>query len=215
LTRRLRLHQELYLLGHDEDGRPLTHLAALRLGLAGAVLLDLTVTGRLHVAAGTLSVYDPTPLADGVADTVVAALLADRRRQDRQLRVWLKRLAQDADERTRGGLVAAGVLTRATRRRLRVLAHTRYQPTGYAPTVIARARPRYAVHGQQTPDAQCAALCGLLAVLRLHDTLYLDLPGGDVLDRLHRIADRQSPPAREITTTVEALIGELAIAVYR
>jgi hypothetical protein len=212
---RLRLHQELYLLSHDEEGRPLIHVPALRLGLAGAVLLDLVLTERLQVAAGQLVVYDHTPLGDSVADTIVPTLLADRSHRNRELRTWLRRLAEDADERTRGGLVAAGVLARTTRRRLGIVPRTRYEPTGHGPTMTARAGPRYAVHGRQTPDAQCAALCGLLAVLRLHDTLYLDLPGGDVLDRLHAIAHRHTRPVREITATVEALIGELAVAVYR
>jgi hypothetical protein len=47
-------------------------------------------------------------------------------------------------------------------------------------------------------------------VLRLHDTLYLDLPSGDVLDRLRATAHRRTRPVRKITATVEALIGELA-----
>ncbi len=209
------MHQELYLLGHEEDGRPLIHLPALRLGLAGAVLLDLVVTGRLHVAAGHLVVYDRTPLGDSVIDTVLRALLADRARRDRDLRTWLRCLAADADERSRGGLVAAGILTRTSRRRLGVLPRTRYEPTAHGPAVVARSGPRYAVYGHQPPDAQCAALCGLLAVLRLHDTLYLDLPPGELLERLHAIALRQPRPMREITAAVEALIGELAVAVYR
>ncbi len=212
---RLRLHQELYLIAHDEEGQPVIHVPALRLGLAGAVLLDLVLTERLDIIGGQLVVHDRTPVGDSVADTVVPALLADRNRQDRQLRIWLKRLAEDADERTRASLVAAGVLARTSRRRLGIMPRTTYEPTSHAPTVIARSGPRYAVHGHQYPDPQCAALCGLLAVLRLHDTLYLDLPAADLLNRLRWIAYHQPRPVREITDTVEALIGELATAVYR
>jgi hypothetical protein len=212
---RLRLHQELYLLAHDEEGRPVIHMPALRLGLAGAVLLDLVLTARLDLVGGQLVVHDRTAIGDGVVDTVVPALLADRHRQDRQLRTWLKRLAEDADERTRASLVAAGVLARTSRRGLGIVPRTTYEPTSHAPTVIARSGPRYAVHGHQYPDTQCAALCGLLAVLRLHDTLYLDLSATDLLNRLRWIAYHQARPVREITDAVEALIGELATAVYR
>ena len=212
---RLRLHQELYLLGHDDAGKPRTHLPALRLGLAGAVLIELVVTERLHLSAGQLVVYNPTPSGDSVTDTVVAALIADRAQQDRDVRVWLRRLATDSDERTRGGMVAAGLLTRVTSRRLGIMSSTRYEPTSDAPAVVARAAPRYAVHGRQQPDAQCAALCALLAILQLQSTLYLDLPGVDVLDRLREIGLQQPRSAREILAIVEAMIRDLSVAVYR
>jgi hypothetical protein len=212
---RLRLHQELYLLGHDDAGRLRTHLPALRLGLAGAVLLELVLTERLHLSAGQLVVYDPTPHGDSVTDTVVAAIVADRGQQDRDLRVWLRRLAIDADERTRGGMVAAGLLTRVTCRRLGIISSTRYEPTSEAPTVIARAALWYAVHGRQQPDPQCTALCALLAVLQLQSTLYLDLPGADVLRRLREIGLLQPRAAHEILAAVEAMIRDLAVVVYR
>lgn len=212
---RLRLHQELYLLGHDEAGRPRTHLPALRLGLAGAVLLELVLTERLRLASGQLVVYDSTPLGDSVTDTVVTALVADRAQQDRDLRVWLRRLARDADERTRGGMVAAGLLVRVTSRRLGIMSSTRYEPTSDVPTAVARAAPRYAVHGRQEPDAQCAALCALLAILQLQNALYLDLPGIEVLARLRQIGVLQVRPVREIVTVVDAMIRDLAVAVYR
>lgn len=210
---RLRLHQELYLIAHDEDGRPLLHLPTLHLGLAAAVLLDLVLADRLEIHGGDLYIRNTQPVGDTVVDTVTPALLGDRSRRD--LRGRLRTLAEDSYDRSCASLVALGLLTRVSRRRLGLVPHTRYQPTAPGPTVSARAGVRYAVHGRELPDAQCAALCGLVLVMRLADVLYIDMPNTEIQERLRRIIGVHSRPVREIIAVTDALVGDLAVAVYR
>jgi hypothetical protein len=210
---RLRLHQELYLIAHGEDGRPLIHLPTLQLGLASAVLLDLVLAERIEIHSGELYVHDTEPLGYTVVDTVIPALLRDRKHRD--LREWLRSLAEDSYDRSCASLVALGLLARVTRRRLGLVPRNRYQPTGTGPTVIARASVRYAVEGRERPDAQCAALCGLVAVLRLGDALYVDLPGTQIQELLRRIVSGHVRSVREIVAVTDALAGDLAVAVYR
>ncbi|GII83600.1 hypothetical protein Ssi03_15900 [Sphaerisporangium siamense] len=208
------LHQELYLIAHDDDGKPLIQPPSLRLGLAGAVLLDLALNGRVNVTQGRIAVYDRSPIGDTVADSLIPAILNDR--VNRDLKLWIKQIAEDIYDRTCGSLVAAGVLTKVTRRRLGVLAQVRYQPVDTTPAVRARAGVREATtDARGTPDAHYAALCGLVGVLRLESTLYINQPSNRLVGRLLTIAGEYSRPVQEITQTVDTLIGETAVAAYR
>ncbi|MEV0822977.1 GOLPH3/VPS74 family protein [Nonomuraea rubra] len=180
---RLPLHQDLYLIAHDQAGRPLIHQSSLALGLAGAALLDLLLAGR------------PAP--------------ADPRSE-------LKRAVADGVyDRTREGLLDSGVLVRVSRRRMGVLPYTRYELADIASIVRASSGVRSAVEGWKPPDARCAGLCGLVAVLRLEAELYLDQPGNRLVTRLREIAAAAGPPVPELVEIVDTLVAEAAVAVYR
>ena len=60
----LPLHQELFLLAHDERGNALIPTPSLSLGLSGAVLLDLMLSGRIVVHSGLPAVQRPAPVGD-------------------------------------------------------------------------------------------------------------------------------------------------------
>jgi hypothetical protein len=209
---RLKLHQELYLFAHDERGVPSIHLPSLSVGLAGASLLDLILAQRLAVAAGRIVVQRPQATGDPVTDAILAALA--RSPGPRDLAGWLRALTGSIHERVTGSLVAAGLLARTTRKRLRGNA-SGYAPVDTTHTSVACARMRWATYGHEQPDAQCGALCGLVAALRLERGLHLDAPTADILTRLRDLARWNCPPSAEILAVVEALVGEAAVAVYR
>lgn len=210
---RLPLYQDLYLIAHDQAGKPLINQPSLSLGLAGAVLLDLALTGRLDITHGRLAVYDRNPIGDMVADSLVPLILRDRTNRD--TRFWIRKVAEDIYDRTCGGLVAAGVLTRVTRRRMGVMSQTRYPPTDVAPLVRARSGVRNAVEAVEQPDARCAALCGLVGVLRVEAALHLAQPSSQLVGRLRSIAREYPRPVNEVIGMVETLISEAAVALYR
>ncbi|WP_084517474.1 GOLPH3/VPS74 family protein [Microtetraspora niveoalba] len=207
------LYHDLYLIAHDQTGKPLVHLSSLSVGLAGAVLLDLALSGRLDITQGRLAVYDRSPIGDMIADSLVPVILKDR--DNRDTRFWIKKVAEDVYDRACGGLVAAGVLTKVTRRRMGVMAQTRYQPADIAPVVRARAGVRGAAETGEQADARCAALCGLVGVLRLEGALHLAQPSGQLVGRLRAIAREYPRPVNEVIGVVETLITENAIALYR
>jgi hypothetical protein len=206
---RLKLHQELYLFAHDERGTPSIHLPSLSVGLAGASLLDLTLTERLAVLSGRIVVQRNDAVGDPVTDAILASIA--RSPGPRDLAGWPRALTGSIHERATGSLVAAGLLARTTRKRSR----GGYAPVDTTHASVACARMRWAVYGHEQPDAQCAALCGLVAILRLERGLHLDAPTGDILTRLRELARWHYPPGVEILTVVEALVGEAAVAVYR
>ncbi|WP_026268885.1 GOLPH3/VPS74 family protein [Salinispora arenicola] len=220
---RLPLRDELFLLGHNDDtGQPHVHRQALALGLAGAVLIDLFLAGRLvldptddrPVSERWLRLHTDQPIGDLIADAAIAAIRYGR--SVPPVKTFLRGFADDLYERTRAGLVAAGILRQSTRRRLGGLARTdTYLATDSKWAVVARARLRYLAAGREQPDNHTAALAGLVAVLGLTTHLYLNDDGTAVTARLKAIADQHHRSVRDITAAIDAAVGDLATAAYR
>lgn len=220
---RLPLRDELFLLGHNDDtGQPHIHRQALALGLAGAVLIDLFLAGRLVIdpnddrPAGErwLRLHTDQPVGDLIADTAIAAIRYGR--SVPPVKTFLRGFADDLYERTRAGLVAAGILRQSTRRRLGGLARTdTYLATDSKWAVVARARLRYLAAGREQPDNHTAALAGLVATLGLTTHLYLNDDATAVTARLTAIADQHHRSVRDITAAIDAAVGDLATAAYR
>ncbi|MEV4564364.1 GPP34 family phosphoprotein [Nonomuraea sp. NPDC049419] len=183
---RLPLHQDLYLIAHDKTGKPYVHPASLALGLAGAALLDRLLTAPVK------PLLNPGPVA--LIKGAAAGGIYDRTREE---------------------LLGSGVLVRVTGRRLGMLPYTRYELADIASVVRASSGVRAAVEGWKTPDARCAGLCGLVAVLRLEGELYLDQPAARLVARLREIAASAASPVGELVEIVDTLVAEAAVAVYR
>ncbi|MGC5288846.1 GOLPH3/VPS74 family protein [Micromonospora sp. DT231] len=219
---RLPLRDELFLLGHDDDtGHPHVHRQALALGLAGAVLIDLYLAGRVTLdsnaearAAGHQRIHPhiDRPTGDMIADAAAATI----RNAHPLLRMWLRGFSDDLYDRARAGLFAGGILRQHTHRRLGGLirAHT-YLPTDSKWAVIARSRLRYLATGHEQPNGHTAALAGLVADLGLTHHLYLDDDTPAMTSRLKAIAAQHYQPVRDIIAAVDAAVGDLATAAYR
>lgn len=219
---RLPLRDDLFLLGHDDDtGHLHVHRQTLALGLAGAVLIDLYLAGRV-----TLDPNDDTRPAShqrihphidrAVGDLIADAATATIRHTHPPLRAWLRGFSDDLYERTRAGLVAGGIVRQHTRRRLGGLMRAdTYLPTDSKWAVIARSRLRYLAAGHEQPDNHTAALAGLVAGLGLTHHLYLDDDTPALAARLKAIAAQHYQPVRHITAAVDAAVGDLATAAYR
>ncbi|MFC4113167.1 GOLPH3/VPS74 family protein [Nonomuraea zeae] len=210
---RLPLHQDLYLIAHDQAGKPLIHQSSMALGLAGAVLLDLVLSGYVAVARGQGAVLRRPPTGDEIGDGLLSDLA--RGHPGKEVKSLIKKAADGLHERTRAALVASGVLVRVSKRRLGMLPYTRYQLADIASVVRASSGVRSAVEGWKPPDARCAALCGLVAVLRLEEELYLDVPAARLITRLREIATAGAPVVDELVGVVDTLVAEAAVAVYR
>ncbi|OKI50965.1 GOLPH3/VPS74 family protein [Micromonospora sp. CB01531] len=220
---RLPLRDELFLLGHNDDiGQPHIHRQALALGLAGAVLIDIFLAGRIALdpnddrPAGErwLRLHTDQPVGDLIADTAIAAIRHGRTAPP--VKAFLRDFADDLYERTRAGLVAAGILRHSTRRRLGGLARTDiYTATDSKWAIVARARLRYLAQGREQPDNHTAALAGLVATLGLTSHLYLDGDTATLTERLKAIAAQHHRSVRDITAAVDAAVGDLATATYR
>ncbi|MFD0889924.1 GPP34 family phosphoprotein, partial [Streptosporangium algeriense] len=131
----LPLPQELYLIAHDQSGRPLVHPSSMALGLAGAALLELVVGERVTVSGGRGALADDTPLGDAVVDGLLS--LARRDGSGGDVRSWIRQTAGDVHRHTQASLITAGALTQVTRRRMGLLPQTRHEITDMAWVVRA------------------------------------------------------------------------------
>jgi hypothetical protein len=90
-----RLADDLYLMAHHEvSGKPLLQPRAAGLGLAGALLAELVLVGRIRIGPGGVAVAEPAPTEDALADSVLDLVLGER--EPHAVQMWLLFLARNA-----------------------------------------------------------------------------------------------------------------------
>lgn len=179
---------ELVLLAYDDAGTNRLGRPHLDHGLAGAVLLELALAGRVEVVDGRLAAVDPTPVGHPVLDAALAEVAGDGKR--REPKDWIIRLAKGLPDRVLTGLVKSGVLHRESDRVLLVFPRTRYpSPTGAEPIVETdvRRRMREALLADGPVDARTAALLALVKAVGLDRKLFRELPKERLQARLAEI----------------------------
>ncbi|MGG5887026.1 GOLPH3/VPS74 family protein [Falsiroseomonas sp. HC035] len=162
----LTLAEEIVLLAlDDESGRPVgrTGMAPDR-ALAGALLMQLALSGRVDTDRDHLMVVDPTPTGDPTLDAALARLAAPGAPADARGAIPL--LARDAPEARAvilERLVARGILRRVEDRLLWILPDRRYpKPAGRPEATEARARLRALLLEEDIPSPHDALLLGLV-----------------------------------------------------
>lgn len=93
----LRFAEELMLLLAREDSGELAAVSETKLGyaLAGALLMDLALAGRIDTDVRQLVLVDETPLGDELLDPALAAIAA--KAEEHSAEFWVRHLAQDAE----------------------------------------------------------------------------------------------------------------------
>jgi hypothetical protein len=229
----LTLAEQLFLLGHDPDQHfePFINVSTLAAATAGAVLADLVLTHRITVDGQGLARVGDNQRGTNAIQAEVTALVAAgppsaagggrHRHQPFPLRDLITLLLPDIYDRTQAALLAAGVLTRTDHKVLGLFTRTRYTLVDERVLIRLRAEVRYAVQRGTTDAPDVGALCTLIRATRMLDTLILPLPSDELIGRLNRIVRgvAQAPPpyaaVADIGAAVEAVAGDIAVAVYR
>ncbi|WP_433604812.1 GOLPH3/VPS74 family protein [Dactylosporangium sp. CA-139114] len=215
------LADDFLLLALDDHGKNLIGDLRLNYGLAGAVLLDLALAGRIELAEDRVTVTDPTPTGDPVADEALARIAAEER--PRKADAWMQPLADGLRAKVLDRQVEAGVLRREQDRVLWVFPRTRFaSATGAQPAAetAVRAELTAAVDGNGAADgdgdgevpARAAALIGLVQVSGLAQEVFPGRPKERLQARLHAItAGNQATDAvRQAVRRIQAVIGSTA-----
>jgi Golgi phosphoprotein 3 (GPP34) len=106
-----RLADDLYLLGHsDISGKPFLQPRATGIGLAGALLAELMLSGHIHVEPEGIAVARSAPPADRLAHHILDVVTGEA--EDHPVREWLLYIGRTAAED-----VARRLDARATRLR--------------------------------------------------------------------------------------------------
>jgi hypothetical protein len=183
--------------------------------------------GEWRKDPGRLNRTSFEPIPDPLTDAALAAIDRTAGFGALQLREFLRtHAASGLYERVQAHLITVGLLRRVSRRRMAGLVKIdRTLPVNIAFPIRARARVRHAVAFDQgrarypddKADDQCAALCGLVAVLELAEfDLLSNMSARKYTELLHALVARHGEPTiGEVVAAVDAGRGDLAVAAMR
>jgi hypothetical protein len=186
-------------------------------------MVDLLLADQVRIAQGQVNFHHARRYGnDPIVEDLVRHLAAAG--DWLPLREVVAGLALGLYERTVIHLIDQDVLTGTEPR----LGRTRYRPTDPAHAARALAHPRMRIRaareGPPVLDPATDALCALIRVLRLEDSLYLEFPGPEVSRRIEMLGhwllraameDRGLAAIPDVVAAVDAVAGDLAVAVYR
>jgi hypothetical protein len=166
--------EDLLLLAYDDESGAGSGTLDLDYRLAGALLVELAMDGRVGVAgdtegsdagdapadpaAATLVVHDPSPTGHPALDAALA-VVAEKPRSAKDL---VEPLARGVRERLLQALADRGVLRREERKVLAVFPVTRWPAEERAHEEVLRTRLVAVLVDGLTPDPRTAALAALL-----------------------------------------------------
>lgn len=203
-----RLADDLYLLAHNEvTGRSHLQPRALGLGLAGALLGELLLSGNLYLKPDQVVIGDDQPPRDGLACHVLGLVAGE----PGQLppRDWLLFLARTASEDVARRLARDGYLTRDTSRRPR--RGERWIPVNASCAFAPLVRVKSVLDPAWRPADQNVALGGLASACGLgrHLAAYLPPTAGQ---RLQQAVGRLPPGLRDLIAVTQVAVDSALLA---
>lgn len=208
------LAEDLLFLAYDPRiGRPMVDSARLSCGLAGAILADLALSGRVDLDGDRLRPGGSSPSGDSVLDGVAEQIAVESR--TRKIKWWVQKLQSDRLRRS--------MLTRATERG--ILDHERGRMLGIFPTDNyrpvrwdQREQLRDDLHavltGGRAPDPRSVALLALTGAVRVESRLFPDLSRGVRKQMMKEILvnDRIGVAVRKVIQSIEAATATVAMS---
>ncbi|HXV92719.1 MAG TPA: GPP34 family phosphoprotein [Pseudonocardia sp.] len=163
--------QDLVLLLHDPvSGRPLVDRTSLDRAAGGALLLDLTATGRVRADGegkrARITVTDPSPTGDPLLDDALRRLGRSRPGGSRRAPGAVERLARRTRPAVLRQLVARGVLREEPSRVLGIFPRTSWPALDPAPRAELVARIAAVLLDGVDPDERLAVLISLVHAVR-------------------------------------------------
>ncbi len=209
----LPLADEFFLVGHDQySGKPQVSDGALDTGLAGAVLGELVLAGRLTVGEEThVAVRDQRPYGEHVTDAALAEIL--KQREVHPVRAWVEYLRDHARTMVAPRLIQNGLVERVQARSM-LKQTVRYPATDALRAASAQARLRYTVDHPAHLDEQTAVLGGLVLAAGLDFVL----GGGsarETRDALARMSGLLRPDLQALIAGVESAVAQIALSAHR
>ncbi|MFD0919380.1 GOLPH3/VPS74 family protein [Saccharopolyspora rosea] len=210
------LADDFFFTAHDDvSGRPRLSPGATRLGLAGALLGELVLFGRITVAESEgIAVHDDRPPPDALAHAVLDQIVRDG--GSTSLRDWLVFLSRTSYEWIGQRLERTGQALATSARRL-LRRTTVYVPVDANAAVWPAVRITNALRRDlrlSTPDL---ALGGLVVATGLERAVFQDIAPTvtrsphQLLTGLHQLLTNLPPPLRALLVETEAAIGDAVL----
>ncbi|MFG1817336.1 GPP34 family phosphoprotein [Kribbella sp. NPDC049174] len=161
----------LLLLYDDESGKPITGAPGLDYALAGAVLIELTMLGKLDVAGegeevkrGRLKVLDASPTGDAILDERLA-YVADK--PGKRPKDQIGRLSKKLREQLLARLAERGVLAADEGKVLGIFPVTRWPAKDARHEADVRLALESVLKVGTSPNERTGALIALLSALNV------------------------------------------------
>ncbi|MGP3987013.1 GOLPH3/VPS74 family protein [Streptomyces sp. 3N207] len=186
------LGEEVTLLALEDDSGAAKSRSAAGWAVAGGILLDLTLAGRVAVTDGRLTVTDSTPTGDELLDGRLAKI-AEWAARDSKCKVgdWLAKDQPKALDAAVECLCERGIVTEHKRRTLGIFTTRRYPEVDGSAERELRHRLEDVVRYGAEPDERTTGLIALLHAGRLHEVAFPGVPRKQVAPRMEAIAEGQ------------------------
>jgi hypothetical protein len=171
----LSLAESLVLLALDDEKGTVGWRGndALDLGLAGALLADLALRGRIGIAGGRVTMLDAAPVGDELLDETLGLIAGSSKQRD--ARGWVTevfRRVKHLRSRLCEGLVEQGILHREEHTTLHIFHQVRYPSSDPTPESALRTDLQIAAGAQPPIAPRLLALLSLAWACDLLDRLF-------------------------------------------
>ncbi|NGM20582.1 GPP34 family phosphoprotein [Roseomonas stagni] len=208
----LTMPEEILLLMLDDETGRLQERAAPSgdFAIAGAVLAELALAGRIDTDPNRLYVVNPAPTGDALQDRALAQIAAATDTQDS--RHWIETLAADADEYREAlfaRLVSKGILKRVEGRFLWVFPERRYPVISDKEEREVKARIMGVLFNDEIPDPRDSMLIGLCRAGGLFSLLLSSNELDRVQARIDSVADLEELN-RSLADAIREIYAQIA-----
>ncbi|MFI8101457.1 GPP34 family phosphoprotein [Streptomyces sp. NPDC086023] len=186
------LAEEIMLLSLDDESGSAKQRQAAGWAVAGGILLELVLAGRVAVRGKHLELVDATPTGDPLLDgrtALIARWLGARGR--RRVTDWLTKDQAKAVSATLERLCARGVVVEERRMALGMFPIRRYPEAVGVVERELRDRLRGVVLAGAEPDTRTAGLIGLIHATKLHRLAFPEGPARQIASRMEEVATGQ------------------------
>ncbi|NUT39472.1 MAG: GPP34 family phosphoprotein [Thermoactinospora sp.] len=208
------LADELFLIAWDTtgSGKPRLHVQGIALGLAGALLAELVMRGRVAVQDSLVKVVDGRPVDERVSDRVLADMAESPQHTD--VRTWLAYLAQRSVTEVSGRLIRESRLEREAPKLLKRRTSRYYSPD-FGHAMWPRTRLHMALVRGQPLAAHDMALAVLVDSCGMTE-IVIDDPAERRIARryLTTVLAALPQPLSDLGRHVSAAVGD-AVLTYR
>jgi hypothetical protein len=209
---KLSMPEELLLLMLDDKTGRLMERAAPSgdYALAGALLAELALAGRIDSDTTKLWAADTAPTGDALADRVLAQIAAAP--QPRDSRYWIETLgteARDFLDALFDRLVAKGVLNQVEGRFLWVFPERRYPAVSGKEEREVKARLLGVLFNDEIPEPRDSLLIGLCRAAGLFALILSGQELDRVQDRINQVADLEELN-RSLSDAIQDIYSQIA-----
>ena len=208
----LTLPEDLLLLMLDDSSGRLIESAmpASDYALAGGLLAELALAGRIDSDPQRLYVTNPSPTGDAMLDAALAKLRDGT--APMTTRGWIELLAEDADtlrETLFARLVKAGVLRQVDSRFLWVFADRRYPPVSGREEREVKARLLGVLFNDDIPEPRDSLLIGLARAANLFSLILAEEELARAQPRINQVANLEEIN-RSLSVAVQEILTQVA-----